>query len=423
MGVGPSTEVTYISSPVQAAPYIPIPNPDPQPNVLLKTAWCTAGYYCTPGSSNQIVCPPGYYCPARSVAPIACAERTYCPQGSGAPQPCMAGHYCPAKSWAHLLCLEGYYCPVDTATQVKCAAGTFCPEGSTTEKTCPARNYCPLGTGRPVPCTAGNYCPTTGLATQTPCPSGSYSNDGASACTVGMAPPNGTVDWQTGQLTCNEGYTELNWRCLPPFTFASSANGVMSCPPCYSMNGATCTLSPTCTPTCSDGYILDPVAKACVSCPMGQYSVNGVCTPCGAGSTSAVGGRGCTCTATSTIPNSTFMWSPTTNTCTIKCNDGHYRQTPTTCGLCPVNTYCPAGTVTPNKCPEGTVSPAGSTSCDIDFGPSEDCPAGSWSDPTTRMCRLCPAGTYSSAEGATSAETCLACPAGQTSAMGSRSCT
>jgi len=423
MGQGPSTEVTYISNVVEAGPYIPVPNPDPQPNVAFTSAQCTPGYYCTPGSSSQIICPPGYYCPAGSGAPIACAEKTYCPQGASAPQPCLPGHYCPAKSWAHPLCMEGYYCPVDSATQVKCKAGTFCPEGSTTEKTCPARNYCPLGTGRPIPCTAGNYCPTTGLATQIPCPAGSYSNDGASACIPGMAPPNGTVDPATGLLVCDAGYTEVNWRCLSPWTFASSADGVLTCPPCYSMNGNTCTLSPTCTPTCSDGYVLDQVAKACSSCPVGQYTVNGACVPCGAGSTSALGERGCTCTGTSTIPNSKFTWQSSTNSCVIQCNDGYYRQTPTACGICPTNTYCPAGTVTPNKCPDGTISPAGSTSCQVDFGPSNECPAGSWSDPATKMCKLCPAGTYSSAVGATSAETCLTCPAGKTSTMGSRACT
>jgi len=408
---------------VIAGPYIPTPDPTPQPNVAINTAWCTAGYYCTPGSSNQIVCPPGYYCPERCGAPIECAEKTYCPQGSSAPQPCLAGHYCPAKSWAHLLCMEGYYCPTTTATQVKCKAGTFCPEGSTFEKTCPIGSYCPAGTGRPIPCTAGNYCPTRGLASQLPCPPGSYSSDGASECTQWMAPPNGTVDLFTHVLTCNDGYTEMNWRCLPPFTFAASVDGVMSCPPCYSMNGTTCTLSTTCTPTCSEGYTLDTVTKSCVPCPAGTYNLNGVCTPCGTGSTSTAGGRECTCTATSTIPNSSFMWSPATNMCTIKCNDGYYRQTPTSCGICPANTYCPAGTVTPNRCPDGTVSAAGSTSCEVDLGPSEDCPAGSWSDSVTKMCKLCPAGTYSSVLGATSATTCLACPPGKTSAVGSRMCT
>lgn len=421
MGQGPSTPT--IGEIVQPGPYIPTPNPDPEPNVAMKTAWCTAGYYCTAGSSNQIICPPGYYCPERSATPIACVEKTYCPQGASSPQPCLAGHYCPAKSWAHLLCMEGYYCPINTGTQIRCGVGTYCPQGSTVEKTCPIGSYCPSGCGFPVRCTAGNYCPTTGLASQIPCPVGSYSGDGASACTVGMAPPNGTVDWQTGKLTCDSGYTELTWRCLQPWTFASTVDGVVTCPPCYSMNGTMCTLSMTCTPTCSDGYVLDPIAKACSSCPVGQYTDNGVCVPCGAGSTSALGERGCTCTGTSTISNSKFTWKAATNSCIIQCNAGYYRQTPTTCTLCPLNTYCPVGTVTPNNCPAGTVSPVGSSSCEIDFGPSDECPAGSWSDPTTKMCRLCPAGTYSSAVGATSASTCLTCQPGTTSAMGSRSCT
>jgi hypothetical protein len=123
-------------------------------------------------------------------------------------------------------------------------------------KVCPAGYYCPQGTDEAIPCSEGNYCPTTGLATQIPCPVGSYSAEGATQCTQCMAPPNGTVD-SSCQLQCNDGYTNLDWRCLPPFTLASLVNGVNMCPPCYSMSGTGCSLSPTCTPTCSNGYTFD----------------------------------------------------------------------------------------------------------------------------------------------------------------------
>jgi hypothetical protein len=81
MGQTASSQTTQ-GEVVQAGPYIPPPNPNPQPNVAITSSKCTPGYYCTPGSSAQIVCPPGYYCPEGSAAPIACAEKTYCPQKS-----------------------------------------------------------------------------------------------------------------------------------------------------------------------------------------------------------------------------------------------------------------------------------------------------------------------------------------------------
>lgn len=427
MGQALSSQVTQ-GEIIEAGPYIPIPNPDPQPNVMLTASRCLAGYYCTAGSSNQIICPPGYYCPEGSGAPIACAERTYCPQGSQTPQPCLAGHYCPAKSWAHLLCTEGYYCPINTASQLKCKAGTFCPEGSTFEKVCPAGSYCPTGTGEPVPCAEGNYCPATGLATQTPCPIGSYSTSGQSSCTPCMAPPHGRVEPATPgvpcRLVCDDGYVDVNWRCLPPWTLATIVDGVRSCPPCYSLNGSTCTLSLTCTPSCPDGYTLDQASKSCVPCPVGQYSLNGACVSCGPGSLSGLGERGCSCIQNSTIANSSVVWKAETNSCAIQCNGGYYRQTPTTCGICPANTYCPQGSIRPNPCPEATVSSTGSTSCKVEMDQElNECPAGTYSDDATRMCQMCPAGTYSSTVGATSSSTCLTCPSGTRSTMGSRSCT
>jgi len=210
----------------------------------ISASQCTAGYYCTPNSTEQIICPPGYYCPAGSTAPLACPPATYCPEGAKVTSPCSAGHYCPAKSWAHTLCPIGFYCSANTETQTKCRPGYFCPEGAMSETPCPPGYYCPEGTDLPVECSDGNMCPAALLSTQTPCPDGSYSYAKAKACTPCLEPPNGTVT-ELCQLVCNDGYVKIGWRCLPPFQFTGSNQGVRTCPACYTMNGSMCTLSLT----------------------------------------------------------------------------------------------------------------------------------------------------------------------------------
>ena len=397
------------------------------PIAAITAGQCTPGYYCTPNSTDQIICPAGYYCPAGAGTPTPCPAGTYCPEGSSATNPCSAGHYCPEKSWKHSMCPVGFYCSANTATATKCRPGYYCPEGATAESPCPEGYYCPEGVDVPVECAPGNMCPVKLMSSQTLCPDGSYSYAKKKECTPCLAPPNGTVFGSnpgTCTLTCNDGYVKMGWRCLPPFEFTGSDHGVRTCPPCYSMNGSMCTLSQTCTPTCPVGYTLSS-QKVCTPCPDGTYTgPNGQCVPCGPNSTSTPGSTICTCTQTSTIANSSYVWDAIANVCTIKCNAGYYKATATTCGICPANTYCPQGTPSPKPCPEGTYSGTGSEFCHYDTGVAgAQCPAGSWASASENMCRLCPAGTYSTTVGATSATTCITCPTGKTSVAGSTTCT
>ena len=390
---------------------------------MINAAQCLAGYYCPKNSSNMVVCPAGYYCPAGSGAPIPCAVGTYCPQGSAAPKPCSAGHYCPEKSWKHALCPIGFYCPSGSATPVRCTAGYFCPEGSMAQTICPASYYCPIGTALPVPCSVGNMCPTSGLATQQQCPDGSYSYTKSTKCIPCLEPPNGTVD-AACQLTCNDGYTKVGWRCLPPWQFTSTDTGVPMCPPCYSMTGNMCALSTTCTPTCTIGYTLNAMISTCTPCSAGTYTNNtGQCVPCGSDSTSTPGSHVCTCLNTSPYPNTSYVWNKGSNSCSLLCDAGYYRGSATTCTQCPANTYCPQGAASPAQCPTNTYSVAGSEFCTFDTGVgSAQCPAGTWASESENMCRLCQPGTYSTTVGATSASTCLPCPSGKTSNAGATSC-
>jgi hypothetical protein len=398
------------------------------PIAAISAGRCVPGYYSPPNSSDQVKCPSGYYCTATGAGqPIPCPAGTYCPEGASSTTPCSAGHYCPEKSWRHNMCPVGFYCSANTATQTKCRAGYFCPEGAMAESPCPAGYYCPEGVDVPVECSAGNMCPETLMSVQTPCPEGSYSYAKAKMCTPCLAPPNGTVSGSIAgfcTLECNDGYTKVGWRCLPPFEFAGSSNGVPSCQPCYSMNGNMCILSLTCTPTCPAGYTVGS-NKMCTPCPAGNYTnPSGQCVPCGPGSTSTPASTSCVCTQTPTIVNTGYVWDAVTNACSLKCNAGYYKTSGSTCTQCPVNTYCPTGTPAPLPCPEATYSLAGSEFCHFDTGiGAGQCPAGSWASISENMCRLCPAGTYSTVVGATSQTTCLACPAGKTSAVGSRACT
>lgn len=77
--------------------------------------------------------------------------------------------------------------------------------------------------------------------------------------------------------------------------------------------------------------------------------------------------------------------------------------------LCQPGYYCPEGSSTPRayQCPAGTYCFAGSAEPAL-------CPAGSWSSLTGRSsaCNLCPAATFSAATGATNYTSCQDCPLG-----------
>lgn len=390
----------------------------------INASQCLPGYYCPNNSTNQIICPAGYYCAAGASAPTPCPAGTYCPQGSSATTPCSPGHYCPEKSWRHALCPIGFYCPSASSTPVRCTPGYYCPEGAMVQTICPATYYCPIGTAFPVPCSAGNICPTDGLVSQIQCPDQTYSYQKALSCTRCLAPPNGTVNPATCQLTCTSGYTKVGWRCLEPWQFPSTDTGVPMCPPCYSMAGNMCTLSTTCNPTCPIGYTLNTLISTCMPCPAETYTNDaGQCVQCGPDSMSTAGSHSCTCMNTSPYPNSSFVWNRGSNSCSLLCDAGYYRGSGTSCTQCPANTYCPQGAAAPTQCPSNTYSTAGSEFCTFDTGiGSAQCPAGTWASSSENMCSLCQPGTYSTTVGATSASTCLPCPSGKTSNAGATSC-
>jgi hypothetical protein len=98
--------------------------------------------------------------------------------------------------------------------------------------------------------------------------------------------------------------------------------------------------------------------------------------------------------------------------------------TSTVPSICPVGSYCPAGTTsTPPKCPSGTYSPQGASSeeqCTTNMpsgyypvrGVATICPAGAYCPAGTITPVACPRGTYNPSKGKTAATSCLPCPAG-----------
>lgn len=98
--------------------------------------------------------------------------------------------------------------------------------------------------------------------------------------------------------------------------------------------------------------------------------------------------------------------------------------TSTVPSICPVGSYCPAGTTsTPPRCPSGTYSPQGASSeeqCTTNMpsgyypkgGVATICPAGAYCPANTINPIACPRGTYNLSKGKTAVTSCLPCPAG-----------
>ncbi|KDQ51341.1 hypothetical protein JAAARDRAFT_62557 [Jaapia argillacea MUCL 33604] len=122
------------------------------------------------------------------------------------------------------------------------------------------------------------------------------------------------------------------------------------------------------------------------ACPPGQYSNNGntPCTPCAPGTYSSLSGaHSCT--------NAQAGWYATGPGATseTQCGQGYYSPAKSSsCTICPVGTYCSSNTNgAPTPCEPGRYSNTP--------GATQDCPQ-------------CPAGTFSSASGATACCNCCA---------------
>ena len=141
----------------------------------------TIGHYAPRGSVVATACPAGTHNPHTNTPSLEFCEAdlpgSYSGEGAAMAVPCESGRYAPSSGSEHCLL-------ADPGSYVE---GT----GASSEKACPAGTF--AGTSGSVGCTetpAGTYA-TGGAVEPTPCPVGTSSGRGASACTGGVEAQSG----------------------------------------------------------------------------------------------------------------------------------------------------------------------------------------------------------------------------------------
>ncbi|XP_039865459.1 multiple epidermal growth factor-like domains protein 11 [Simochromis diagramma] len=297
-----------------------------------------------------------------------------------------------AKPQDCLPCPPGFFCahPGKGAPSGQCGAGYYCvsgawsrtPEdGGVTGDRCPKGHYCAQGSSAPVPCPTGHYsnqtrnshlsdclhcppgfmCDTRGLSFPSHmCPAGSYCPGGknnSKTCSPGSRCPPGS----DRQVPCLPG----TYQNLP------GQPDCVKCPAGFFCVGLvdvdTGHVSGTHTPMlCPKGHY----------CPSGTQ--DGVAFPCPAGTFSRQ------------------MGLSNKSDCEL-CPPGRYCSSS---GLAAPTGVCSAGYL----CIQGSVSPQPE-----DHPTGGRCSAGSYCPQGTSYMIPCPAGTFSSIEGAVSLEACQPC--------------
>ena len=389
-----------------------------------KACVCNQNYYMSGGTTCN-ACPGNLVSPVASTMLSNCAckapavpfNSTYCTCDKGTfgdgvvCTSCASGSYCPLASTASNACPLGTYCATPS-TSVACSAGMFCTAGSTAQQPCQAGSYCATPSTQ-VQCPVDSYCPASSTV---PIACATYFHSVAGSSTIGQC-----------ILSC-----PANNYCISNVIYPCPANST-------SVAGATSLSQCTCT------NAQQSIINNKCSCPSGKFLNRGNCVTCPLGMVCAVTFDAATCSPGSYCPEGSTSETP--------CQAGSYCSTPSTQVQCPINTYCPAGTVTPINCPVDFISPAGSTlstQCEaavisVDFAvdgasislnqsqfqqalPSnvqlntyQDvlvltagvCPQGYYCPPDTTTAIPCPARTYNNNTNAMSVSDCLTCPVGQ----------
>lgn len=166
---------------------------------------------------------------------------------------------------------------VDAAEETRAATDT------------PRTRTCAMGQYRSgdvcADCMAGTYSETTTATDCTPCPSGSYSDDGAASCTTC---PAGTTSI-AGSGSCTPWDSGMGWDA------DSAADASVEAPPAVVVCLAGEYLSHGVCLDCPAGTTSAAGAISCTTCPAGTYAGAGSshCTPCPAGWYSAAGAAAC----------------------------------------------------------------------------------------------------------------------------------
>ncbi|XP_014845642.1 PREDICTED: uncharacterized protein LOC106919650 isoform X3 [Poecilia mexicana] len=409
---------------------------------------CWEGFFCVEGADRPDPplkddrggpCPKGYYCSEGSAAPQRCPPGTISTEdGQASCSVCPQGFYCPGKSTTSLLgsfeCPPGHYCPTGTRSkyQFPCPAGSFnprtrmtkpldclpCPPGSfcatpgkdVASGLCDAGYYCVSGARSPTPedggmtgdrCPEGHYC-SQGSSAPLPCPAGHYSNKSRNSHISDCLP------CPPGFLCVSRGLSFPPHVCPAGFYCPGTENGSLQ-------NSMTCSPGSECPPgsdrqvPCLPGtYQNLPGQADCIECPAGFF-----CPGVVSADVDQV-------TGTSTpvpCPKGHYCPPGTQTGVAFPCPAGTFSSqmglsNKSDCEPCPPGRYCSSsGLATPSGfCSPGYLCVQGSLSAQPEEGPTgRRCSAGSYCPQSTSYMVPCPAGTFSSIDGAVSIEACQPC--------------
>lgn len=355
-------------------------NPLTKPPICAACVTCPTGSYaqCNTTYSGCAPCPPGTYSsnPAMtSGSCLLCQAGSFSSSASGASTclSCANGSYAlyPGASVCKLCPINAYSAWPFAWRCLVCAPGTYTSRnGSDACQPCPSLPYMATWT-RPTP----SYDPAIAIACPFACPAGTIFNGTAcGGCEVGTwsSYPTGTCANCTN-LPPNAYYTGVGfsattcaYQCNAGY-IGSPNNPASICMPCATGSRY---VSPTSTKTaycvlCNPGtYSPQPASLACLSCPLGTYSLLGytACMLCAA------------------APNNytVFIGRGTSPTCAFYCKAGSMLNRTTATTTTP-NTQQPQCT----QCAAGTFAPApSSTACTA-------CAGGTWSGPGATACSAC----------------------------------
>jgi len=351
----------------------------------------------------------------QSLVCSVCAANYYCDGGGGAPAQCPNGTVSFAASTSPLdcKCLDGYASVYFSDACRLCTGAEWCVNG--VSNPCPAHSssvadgakeiaqcacvpgYTGANGGSCVACPAGTYKAASGSGSCTPCPYGTYSP------TVGL---NGSQ----GCLPCRGG------------TFSASAGGAIECTVCGTGKAAK-SGSSVCV-SCGSGFFSTASSDGCQPCPAGTFDevpyegTPGTCSNCSKGYASS---------ALNATSSSTCKWCPAgtkaaegSGVCS-PCAAGEYSNGGTElCDACPANSNSLGGTgLSGCGCVAGFYKVMGADGVTFEC---VRCPGGRWSGANASACTLCPAGSASSEEGATTSGVCAACSKGNYADAGSTGC-
>nr|DBA16528.1 TPA: hypothetical protein GDO54_003912 [Pyxicephalus adspersus] len=426
------------------------------------TGYCTAGYYCTEGSTSPVqnVVPQGHFSLEGSFMPQPCLPGTFQPlHAQSSCMPCPPGNFCNSSSLSDIFtCPQGHYCPLGSILAVPCPQVRLgcqslcraCPTGHTCVDgdivKCPVGYYCPEDIdANPVPCPPGTFNPTLGVTRAEHCLQclpGMFCRDWASSAVSGPC--------QAGFFcTAGEGGGCPRGHYCPVGSFhpyacpAGTYNNLthqQDCLPCPAGYYCAENTSDYSGFQCPAGFYCPKGTKhgAQFPCPRGYYNPDPrthsldsclPCTPghyCGVEGLSTVSGEcdpGWFCVSAAWTPQPFDLDNYTSANCLCPATS--------TGGKCLPGFYCPGGTAEPISCAPGLYCeeaglavPSGecaagyfcingaTTPKPTDSIRGNICPPGTFCPNGSHHPQLCPAGTFSADYSLGNVSQCKPCPAG-----------